>query len=247
VIHFFLRLFYPKRKAYWKVAEILGFIPRNWALYETAFLHRSASITAPNGASINNERLEFLGDAILDAIVADYLFTIYPYKDEGFLSKMRSKIVKRNQLNMLAFELGIDQLIVSTAFNANGGKYVCGNALEALIGALYLDKGYKRTRSFIVNKLLNNFINLKELEIVESDFKSRIIEWAQKQHNSILFDCKEQQPLEDPTHPIFLAQVIIDGQVVGQGEGFSKKEAEQHAAEMAFDSVSMYGTFHKIE
>lgn len=228
------RLLYPKRKAYQKLIEILGYIPRRWHLYETAFVHRSASQTGKGGSVINNERLEFLGDAVLDAIVADYLFTHYPTMDEGFLSKMRSKIVKRNQLNALAFELGLDQLIISTAFHVNGGKYVCGNALEALIGAMYIDRGYEKTHSFVVNRILKRYINLTELEKTETDFKSRIIEWAQKQHNTINFNCHEQ-PSADPTHPLFVAEVYIDGQMAGTGEGFSKKEAEQKAAEMAYD------------
>ncbi|MCX7987340.1 MAG: ribonuclease III [Bacteroidales bacterium] len=230
------RIFFPKRKQYLKLIEILGYIPQNWKLYETAFVHRSASQTDKGGSIINNERLEFLGDAVLDAIVAEYLFAHYPKMDEGFLSKMRSKIVKRNQLNVLAFELGLDQLIVSTSFHVNGGKYVCGNALEALIGAMYLDRGYNKTRSFVVEKILNKYIDLRELEKTETDYKSRIIEWAQKQHNSISFDCREIQPTIDPTHPVFVAEVFIDGQLAGKGEGYSKKEAEQHAAEMAFDN-----------
>jgi len=236
----FFRIFYPKRKAYQKLIDILGYIPRRWHLYETAFIHRSASQSGKGGSVINNERLEFLGDAVLDAIVADYLYVRYPSMDEGFLSKMRSKIVKRNQLNILAFELGLDQLIISTSFLVNGGKYVCGNALEALIGAMYLDRGYNKTRAFVINRILNRYINLTELEKTETDFKSRIIEWAQKQHNTINFDCREVQPSNDPTHPLFVAEVYIDGQMAGTGEGFSKKEAEQRAAEMAYDSLNKH-------
>ncbi len=217
--------------------KVLGFIPRRWELYEKAFVHRSASITLPDGSLINNERLEFLGDAILDAIVAEFLFCHYPRKDEGFLSKMRSKIVKRNQLNRIAYELKIDQLLVATSFNFNGGKHVCGNAFEALVGAIYLDKGYKTTKKFITNQIFNQIIDLKELEKVETDFKSRIIEWAQKKHNTIVFNCKEQPNLENPSQTIFIADVIIDGQILGTGDGFSKKEAEQHAAEKALEYI----------
>ncbi len=227
-------IFYPKKRKYHHLIKILGYIPRRWKLYEIAFIHRSASLTAGNGTIINNERLEFLGDAILDAIVADYLFNQYPSMDEGFLSKMRSKIVKRNQLNILAFELGIDQLIVSTSFQINGGKYICGNALEALIGAIYLDKGYKKAQKFVIKNILTKLINLAELEKTETDYKSRVIEWAQKQHNTITFDCQEIQSISDPSHPLFIAQVYIDGQLAGKGEGYSKKEAEQHAAENAY-------------
>jgi len=213
----------------------LGFIPGNKNLYELAFIHRSASLS--NGSTVNNERLEFLGDAILDAVVAEYLFSAFPKKDEGFLSKMRSKIVKRNHLNSLAINLGIEKLVVTNAINQNGGKHICGNAFEALIGAVYLDKGYKKTKKFIINKILNEQIDLVELETKETDYKSRIIEWAQKRRTEVSFENQEEYT-ENDRSPIFISRVIVTNQLIGQGKGSSKKEAEQNAAEEAFANVS---------
>jgi len=215
----------------------LGFIPGNKNLYELAFIHRSASLVLSNGSTVNNERLEFLGDAILDAVVAEYLFSAFPKKDEGFLSKMRSKIVKRNHLNSLAINLGIEKLVVTNAINQNGGKHICGNAFEALIGAVYLDKGYKKTKKFIINKILNEQIDLVELETKETDYKSRIIEWAQKRRTEVSFENQEEYT-ENDRSPIFISRVIVTNQLIGQGKGSSKKEAEQNAAEEAFANVS---------
>jgi len=215
----------------------LGFIPGNKNLYELAFIHRSASLVLSNGSTVNNERLEFLGDAILDAVVAEYLFSAFPKKDEGFLSKMRSKIVKRNHLNSLAINLGIEKLVVTNAINQNGGKHICGNAFEALIGAVYLDKGYKKTKKFIINKILNEQIDLVELETKETDYKSRIIEWAQKRRTEVSFENQEEYT-ENDRSPIFISRIIVTNQLIGQGKGSSKKEAEQNAAEEAFANVS---------
>ena len=215
----------------------MGFVPGNKKLYELAFIHRSASLVLGNGSIVNNERLEFLGDAILDAVVAEYLFTAFPKKDEGFLSKMRSKIVKRKHLNHLAINLGIEKLVVTNAINQNGGKHICGNAFEALIGAVYLDKGYKKTRKFIVNKILNEQIDLVELETKETDYKSRIIEWAQKRRTEVSFESQEEYSDYDRS-PVFISRVIVTNQLIGQGKGSSKKEAEQNAAEEAFATVS---------
>ena len=215
----------------------MGFIPGNKNLYELAFIHRSASLVLSNGSTVNNERLEFLGDAILDAVVAEYLFSAFPKKDEGFLSKMRSKIVKRNHLNSLAINLGIEKLVVTNAINQNGGKHICGNAFEALIGAVYLDKGYKKTKKFIINKILNEQIDLVELETKETDYKSRIIEWAQKRRTEVSFENQEEYT-ENDRSPIFISRVIVTNQLIGQGKGSSKKEAEQNAAEEAFANVS---------
>ena len=226
-------IFFKKNKVYKDLIKILGFTPRKKELYDIAFLHRSASKVMSNGFVLNNERLEFLGDAILDAIVADYLFSVYPIQDEGFLSKMRSKIVKRQQLNSLAIQLGIDKLVVVNKYETQNGKYLFGNALEALIGAVYLDRGYKISQKFVINNILKRFIDLHNLEFVETDFKSRVIEWAQKNHQNISFDCHEENE-NDYHNPLFVAQVTIEGNILGLGRGYSKKEAEQNAAEMAF-------------
>ena len=227
---------FKKKKYNRKLISILGFIPREKSLYDLAFIHRSASVSLSNGTSIDNERLEFLGDALLDAVVAEFLFESYPDKDEGFLSTMRSKIVKRKHLNFLAVKMGLDQLIVSGSFNGNGGKHICGNAFEALIGAIYLDRGYKKTKKFIVNKVLKTQIDLDELEHTETDYKSRIIEWAQKNRTEIKFEIEEEYTGKDHA-PMFISRILVTDQLMGEGKGSSKKEAEQNAAEQAFNAI----------
>jgi ribonuclease-3 len=230
-------LFSRKKQCTKEIVALLGYKPKNSALYDLAFVHRSAPVQLPDGSTANNERLEFLGDAILDALVAEYLFSYYPNKDEGFLSKMRSKIVKRKHLNSLAISVGIDKLIVTNSININGGKHICGNAFEALVGAIYLDCGYGRTREFIINKILKAHINLELLELRETDFKSRIIEWAQKKRNEISFECQEEYTGKEHA-PIFVSRILVSGQIMGQGKGTSKKEAEQNAAEQAYCAIT---------
>jgi len=231
-------LFTPKKKFNLDLISILGFLPRKKELYDLAFIHRSASVALGNGSSLNNERLEFLGDAMLDAIVAEFLFKTYPSKNEGFLSTMRSRIVKRKHLDSLAMKMGIEKLIVANSLNNNGGKHICGNAFEALIGAIYVDQGYKVTREFIINKILKAQIDLEELEHTESDFKSRIIEWAQKNRTEIKFEIEEEYTGKDHA-PIFVSRIFVTDQLMGEGKGSSKKEAEQNAAEQAFNAISL--------
>lgn len=189
---------------------------------------------------MNNERLEYLGDAVLDAIISDYLFTSFPDKDEGFLSKLRSRIVKRTQLNQLAEKIGLHKLLISNAEHGNGFKNVYGDALEALVGAVYLDKGFQRARKFVLDRLLNKYIDLEFLITQEADFKSRVIEWAQKEKKNV---CIETQELyhENGKVPTFISRVRLEDQILGEGTGFSKKEAEQNAAEIAY---YQYLVFH---
>lgn len=186
--------------------------------------------TIKDGVKDSNERLEFLGDAILSAVVADFLFKKFPYKDEGFLTKMRSKIVSRTQLNQLAVKLGLRELIESSM--DKGGKNVAinGDAFEALIGAIYLDKGYKTANKFILTRIIQNHIDIDEVETKENDFKSKMIEWAQKEKKEIKFRFEEDTTEQEKK---YLVQLIIDNEVMGEGLHFSKKRAEQIAAEGA--------------
>jgi ribonuclease III len=231
-----IRLLFLRKKIYKDLSKLLGYIPQKWEIYELAFIHRSASVLLTDGRTVNNERLEFLGDAVLDAVIADFLFSQYPHKDEGFLSKMRSKIVKRKHLNSLAIKIGVNKLIVSNSINYNGGKHICGNAFEALVGAVYLDKGYTKTRKFIIDNILAAHIDLEELEHRETDYKSRIIEWAQKSRTEISFDNQEEYSGHDRV-PVFVSRILVAGQLMGQGRGASKKEAEQNAAELAYNVI----------
>ena len=225
------------RDFYLSLVRILGFLPGNRRLYEIAFIHRSASTTCKRGHIINNERLEYLGDAILDAIIADYLYASFPEKDEGFLTQLRSKIVKRKQLNKLAYNLGISSFLIS---NTNAGQTrvnLLGNAFEALIGAIYLDKGYERSRRFVIRKILRKHLDVERLARRESDFKSRLIEWAQKNKQEISFVSKaETRP--DTQESYFSSQVMLADRELGKGTGHSKKDAEQKAAEEALSVIN---------
>ena len=238
--------FSPSRTTFKKFKRILGFYPKNIGLYELALVHKSASTRHTDGTLINNERLEYLGDSILDAIISDYLFSLFPGKDEGFLSKIRSKIVKRKHLNLIAEKIGIQQLLVSNTDNCGEIKHIYGDAFEALIGAVYLDKGYEKTRSFIVHQLIDRHIDLDEIINSESDYKSRIIEWAQKNHKDILFE-NEELYQESGKSPIFVSRVRVAYECLGEGRGSSKKEAEQNAAEDAYMKQSILPNGQKQE
>lgn len=214
--------------------RILGFSPRHYAFYRLAFVHKSAS-TVENNIRFNNERLEFLGDAILDSLIAEYLYMKYPEKDEGFLTQLRSKIVNRENLNLMAIKLGVSNMVVSKTASDNH-KSLYGDALEALIGALYLDKGYKYTRKVVLERIISNHINLTRLLETETDFKSRMIEWAQKNKKNINFTSFEEQG-ENQGYLTFVSHLIVGDEIYGRGSGNSKKEAEQNAARQALQFI----------
>ena len=227
------------RDFYFKIVRLLGFLPGKPHLYKIAFIHKSASTTGENGQVINNERLEYLGDAILDAVIADYVYTRFPYRDEGFLTQLRAKLVKRKMLNKLAVKLGIDPLLVCRT-GVNESKFnLMGNALEAFIGAVYLDKGYVRTKRYVIKKILNRYVDMDKLSRKESDFKSRIIEWAQKNKLEINFISREESSGESAM-PLYTTQLMLEDKEVGTGKGHSKKEAEQNAAEQALSHIHHY-------
>ena len=217
----------------------MGFRPRKEAIYRVALIHKSAGLKYSRDALSNNERLEFLGDAILDAVVAEYLFDNYRDQDEGFLTKARSKIVKRKHLDTLAQKIGLHKLIRYRSYNKNH-KHIFGNALEALVGAIYLDKGYNKTKRFIVKRLINNFMDINSLMNDDSDYKSRLIEWGQKHKKTVLFESFEKYS-DLYKNPTFGSYVEVDGLVMGEGEGRSKKDAEQQAAGMVWDKIYQHG------
>jgi ribonuclease-3 len=224
-------LFPPEKSFPRQLKRILGFRPRNFKLYQLAFVHKSASQFVFNDTKINNERLEFLGDAILDSMVAEYLFNRFPDKEEGFLTQTRSKLVNRDNLNHLAIKLGIGDMIISKMSRDNH-KSVYGDTLEALIGALYLDKGYEKTRKIVLERIIQSDININRLLITEIDFKSRVIEWGQKNKKSVSFTSFEEIEEQSNT-PVFITHLFVVDDVVGRGSGFSKKESEQNAAKQA--------------
>jgi len=228
----------PKKgkEPYLSFYKIFGFYPFNITLYEQALLHKSSSIKLKDGKWINNERLEFLGDAILDAIVADIVFKEFEYKKEGFLTNMRSKIVQRDTLNKLALELGIDKLVKTSAKNTAPNTHMYGNALEALIGAIYLDQGYRAAKKFVFEKLIKQHLNIETVAEQEANYKSRLIEWSQKQKISVSFDLIDSFVDEHNT-PIFKTAVMILGEQAGLGTGYSKKESQQKAAKEAYNKL----------
>ncbi len=233
-----IKIFFRKKKNQKfqeKLEAILGYYPRDEKLYRTAFAHKSAFYKLDDGLVVNNERLEYLGDAILDAIVAEYLFKRYIKEDEGFLTKMRSKIVKRKNLDQIALMLGIQGLIFYKGIG-NNYKHICGNAFEALVGAVYLDKGYKKTRKFIVKRIISKYLDIEALLNEDSDYKSRLIEWGQKVCKEIVFETSEKYTDKDK-NPYFGAVVSVGGNIISEGLGRSKKEAEQQAAENALEKI----------
>lgn len=225
------------REYYRAFRRIFSVTPDNIELYKLALVHRSASVKVEGGESMNNERLEFLGDAVLESIVSDYLFIEYPFESEGFLTKTRSKIVSRQSLNHLAEQLGIDRMVI---FNATGNfahKHLFGDCFEALLGALYLDKGYNVVNRIVINHLLPTYMNLEDVSHTENDYKSRLIEWCQKSKRTIHFATENDGEQEGP-QPAFISRVMIDDMKMGSGKGSTKKEAEQHAAENAWMLLS---------
>jgi ribonuclease-3 len=224
----------PKRgtEPYASFFKILGFYPYHITLYEQALLHKSSSIKLKNGKWINNERLEFLGDAILDAIVADIVFKQFEYKKEGFLTSIRSKIVQRDTLNKLAVDIGLDKLIKTSTRNFSHNTHMYGNALEALIGAIYLDQGYRVAKEFVHRRLIQEFLDMEHVARKEVNFKSRLIEWSQKNKVDIHFNLIETFT-DDNNNPVFQSEVVVGDMQIGVGSGYSKKESQQNAAKMA--------------
>lgn len=228
-----IRLFKSKDKEpYSSLYKVIGFYPIQIHLYEQAFLHKSYAMETKDGKWINNERLEFLGDAILDAVIADIVYRRFPTQKEGFLTNTRSKIVSRETLNKVALELGLDKMIsYSTRINTHN-NHMYGNALEALIGAVYLDQGYDKCFTFIEKRLIAQYIDVDKLAKKEVNFKSNLIEWSQKNREEIEFRVLESFNDNDG-NPIFQTGVFIGEKEIGIGVGYSKKESQQHAAKMA--------------
>lgn len=232
-----IRLFFRKDKeSYLCFYRMLGFLPGDIHIYEQALLHKSSSIKSAKGRLLNNERLEFLGDAILDAVVADILYNKFEGKREGFLTNTRSKIVQRDTLNKLAVEIGLNKLIKSSARSSSHNSYMCGNAFEALIGAIYLDKGYKACKYFMEKRIIDRFINIDKIARKEVNFKSKLIEWSQKNKFTVSFELIEQF-LDQNCNPVFQTEVLIESVSGGTGTGYSKKESQQNAAQMALKRI----------
>lgn len=225
--------FSPDKKLHESLHNILGFYPSNISLYKLAFRHSSASQLIKKGVKDSNERLEFLGDSVIGTVVADYLFKKFPFKDEGFLTKMRSKMVSRQQHNQLALKLGLNNFIEvnNDRHGNNKSSSINGDAYEALIGAIYLDKGYRFAQQFILTRIVNVHIDMDEVETKEVDFKSKLIEWVQKEKKEFRFETiVDGATSEDKQYSIL---VVVDNEVIGKAQHFSKKRAEQLVSELA--------------
>ena len=205
--------------------NVLGFTPGKLPLYKAALTHRSVR----DNADENNERLEYLGDAILSGIVADFLFKKYPYKEEGFLTEMRSKMVNRNKLNEIAIKMGLKKITFYNKFdNSLKMSQIFGNTLEAVVGAIYLDKGYIRTKKFVIDKLIQPYFDLDVVIQTNSNHKSKIIEWTQRQNKTVRFELQDVKKSRNQKE--FAIQIFIDDKEYATGFGYTKKKAEQDAA-----------------
>ena len=224
------------KEPYLSFYNILGFYPDRIDLYKEAMTHRSSSIRSKKGKWVNNERLEFLGDAILDAIVADILYKKFVNKKEGFLTSTRSRIVQRETLNKIAVELGLDKIIVSSTRNLAHNTNIYGDALEALIGAIYLDQGYRVAKKFVFETLIKEHINIDKVLKSEVDFKSRLIEWGQKNRVDVRFEVTDSS-YDSQNNPVFISCVKVADVEIGSGKGYSKKESHQKAAKVAIKKL----------
>jgi ribonuclease-3 len=222
---------------YLSVKNILGFYPENVFLYRTAFTHSSVNHHNSSGYSINNERLEYLGDAVLNLVVADFLYKKYPLEVEGFLTEMRSKIVSRRSLNQIAYKMGLNELVKRRNGVANSFKSVDGDTLEALVGAIYIDKGYKFTKHVIIKKILQEHLDISDVENREWNYKSKLLNAMAKRHKTVSFNVVRTSGTG--AKKLYHVEVVIDKTVVGKGQDFSIKAAEQQAAEKAYEHLNL--------
>jgi len=220
------------KKFYGLFYSDFGFIPKNKRLYSIALTHRSASFKTKSGSLINNERLEFLGDAIIEAVVTEFLYKFFPEKDEGFLTQLRSKIVNRDSLNAIAIKMGIKKYLVAK-FDVEDNKHVFGDAFEAFVGAIFLDQGYYLTKSFINKFIFKNYIDIKELVREDRNYKSRLIEWAQKYKVELSFKVSD----DTDTNNKFRCKIFVSNKFSAESVGFSKKNAEQQAASIVVKNI----------
>lgn len=229
-------LFFSSQKSFTKrILRTIGIVPANLNIFKLAFTHKSTSENK-NHAVTSNERLEFLGDALLSTIVAEYLFKKYPNSNEGFLTKMRSKIVKRKTLNQIADDMGLDVLLLEYN-DTRLSDSMKGNALEALIGAIYLEKGYRKTKSIVIKRILMRHLNIHALEDKDDNYKSQLLEWCQKKGRSVDYRLLEKFKFENRDR--FKIAVVINGDEVAVAEDFNKKSAEQSASKKAITSLGI--------
>ena len=226
----------PQKDLARKLKSTLGFVPSNMRLFKLAFFHKSMNNADTEFKSYNNERLEYLGDAVLSTIVAEYLYKKYPGRDEGFLTKMRSKIVKRRTLNKVAERMGID-MILSKYSQGKLSYSMLGNAFEAMVGALYIEYGYDTTRDYIISKILMRYLDIHELENSDDNYKSQLLEWGQKEGRTIAYKLVSKFKMDKRDR--FRIAVFLDGDEISIAEDYNKKSAEQIASSMAIKSLNI--------
>ena len=226
------------RSFYKQLCNVLGFAPGNHSLYKTALSHRSVK----ENADENNERLEYLGDAILSGIVADYLFKRYPYKGEGFLTEMRSKMVNRVQLNDIAVKMGLRKISYFNKFDGSlKMSQIFGNTLEAVVGAIYLDKGYDKTRQWIMERIIQPYLFMDDLENLEINHKNKLYGWANKNGKNLEFETLDEHM--EGGRRLFTVGAVVNGELIAQGRAYNKKDASQIAAQQAMEKLGL----NKIE
>jgi ribonuclease III len=220
-----------------QLEHLLGFTPKHMSYYQQALMHRSK----PEEVTDSNERMEFLGDAILGAIIAEYLFKKYPYQSEGYLTELRSKIVRRETMNNVALRMGLNKMV---QYNKNdrglSRSHIFGNALEALIGAVYLDQGFIKTRKFILNQIVKEYIDLDTMESTDTNYKNQLLSWAQRNNHMLTFDTIDEKT--ESTRKLFTVGIMINGELLASGTGFNKKEAGQVAAQKALEKINSNGS-----
>ena len=235
-------LFRKDKESYLCFYRMLGFYPRDIRIYEQALLHKSSSVKSDKGRLLNNERLEFLGDAILDAVVGDIVYQKFEGKREGFLTNTRSKIVSRESLNHVAEQIGLVKLIKFNTRQSAHNSYMGGNAFEALVGAIYLDRGYEYCKYFMEHRIIGQYLNLEKLSRKEVNFKSKLIEWTQKNKVVIAFELVSQT-LDEFNSPVFETEILIEGIQACKGKGYSKKESQQIAAHETLNKIKKDSAF----
>ena len=235
-------LFRKDKESYLCFYRMLGFYPRDIRIYEQALLHKSSSIKSDQGRLLNNERLEFLGDAILDAVVGDIVYQKFDGKREGFLTNTRSKIVSRESLNHVAEQIGLSKLIKFSTRHSAHNSYMGGNAFEALVGAIYLDRGYAYCKYFMEHRIIGQYIDLNRVSRKEVNFKSKLIEWSQKNKVELTFELISQA-VDEFNSPTFETEVVIEGILTCKGKGYSKKESQEEAAHGVLNKIKKDSAF----
>ena len=244
VISLIKLLFVKDKELYVFIHRITGFYPRRIDLYQLAFVHRSKPVQLPDGHWANNERLEFLGDAVLDLVVADYLYNRYPTKHEGFLTSTRAKIVQRESLNRVGHSLHIDTHVRASSHSSSHNSYINGNAVEALVGAIYLDRGYHACKQFIEQRIIRDHFDINALVNTEQNYKSRLIEWTQKFRVTIEFELVDTYNDRD-NNAVFKTAVMLGGIYAADAIGYSKKESHQGASRKAFERIKTDALFRE--